>query len=89
MCRTDVLRTATHHSMLLPELNTMGEYMRLMEKNGFKVVHFDDITSHVSKTWYAKTSSCPSIETFNRKRAFSLAHTVTHAHTRVMQGHLC
>jgi hypothetical protein len=39
--------------MLLPELNTMGEYMRMMEKNGFKVVHFDDITSHVSKTWYA------------------------------------
>jgi len=37
--------------MLLPELNTMGEYMRMMEKNGFKVVHFDDITSHVSKTW--------------------------------------
>lgn len=31
----------------------MGEYMRMMEKNGFKVVHFDDITSHVSKTWYA------------------------------------
>jgi len=39
------------HGMLLPQLNTMGEYQSLMEQNGFKVVHSDDITSHVSKTW--------------------------------------
>lgn len=38
-------------SMLLPELNTMGEYMRMMEKEGLKVVHFDDISSNCSKTW--------------------------------------
>jgi len=37
--------------MLLPQLNTQDEYVRLMERVGFSIVSRKDISENCSKTW--------------------------------------
>jgi hypothetical protein len=50
--------------MLLPQLNTQDEYVRLMERVGFSIVSRKDISENCSKTWYKIDSKLCS---FNKK----------------------
>jgi len=38
-------------NMLTPHMKTMAEYKQYIEDAGFKIIVFEDISSHVEKTW--------------------------------------
>lgn len=39
------------HAMLVPSITTMGKYLRFAKHHGFEVIHSENISGKVAKTW--------------------------------------